>query len=210
MLISLQKNFIFIANLKSASTSIEEALSPWCEISIRQSEYGKHMSYQKMCSTFSGLFKTYNLKHFFKFCVIRDPVDYCQSLYTSHKHVKFSKRSHLSTANISFHNFLNTWRKHNRKQLLPQCRRFKGRFGHYALDFCIDYHNFEADFKYVSDKLQLNLNELPTLNMSPKQSKKDIIISPADMDLIRHLFREDYAFINQNLPSPRVASVLKN
>ena len=209
MLISLQKKFIFIANLKSASTSIEEALSPWCEISLKQSEYGKHMSYQRMRSTFAGLFRKHNIKYFFKFCVIREPTDYCKSLYASHKHIKFTEYSNLSTANMSFHDFVNTWRKQNQKQFQPQCRRFKGRFGNYALNFCIDYNNFKEDFNYVIEKLQLSPINLPTLNMSQEQSKKDIAISPADEGLIRRLFKEDYAFIRRNLPSPKSASALK-
>lgn len=54
MLISLRKKFIFVANLKTASTAIEKQLRSVCEVAILQTRFGKHHGLDEIEKRFSG------------------------------------------------------------------------------------------------------------------------------------------------------------
>ena len=71
MLISLSKRFIFVANLKTASTAIEQALSPYSEISLNRAEWGKHSSLANIQAQFAWIFDIVKFEDFVIFGVIR-------------------------------------------------------------------------------------------------------------------------------------------
>jgi hypothetical protein len=57
MIISLRKKFIFVANIKVGSTSIERVLSSHAEISIPQVQFGKHMTLREIYNRFRWIFR---------------------------------------------------------------------------------------------------------------------------------------------------------
>jgi hypothetical protein len=90
MLISLDYKFIFVANLKSASTSIENALRPFCEIALIESRFEKHAPLSEIERRFSWIGDIIPWSDLFKVGVIRDPIDFIISIYNSHADPKFS------------------------------------------------------------------------------------------------------------------------
>ena len=76
MLLSLSKKFLFIANLKTASTAIERVLAPHCELRLTSSPFGKHQSFVEFAERFRWLLSVTAIEDLFIFGVIRDPVDF--------------------------------------------------------------------------------------------------------------------------------------
>ncbi|NES71262.1 MAG: hypothetical protein F6K24_41665, partial [Okeania sp. SIO2D1] len=79
MLIKYSGNnkFIFIANRKCASSSIEEsAIAKIADIRIKRSPLGKHLSMKEIYDRFNWIFEhqEFSLDKFFKWGIIRDPV----------------------------------------------------------------------------------------------------------------------------------------
>ena len=83
MLIGVKKRFVFVANSKTASTSIEKALVPHAEIQRGGGSNRKHIFLRAGLREYGFLFerKKYAADTFFKFGVMRDPVEWIQSWY---------------------------------------------------------------------------------------------------------------------------------
>ena len=104
-MIGLQRQFIFVANLKSASTAIEVALRPISQIAILAPGDIKHQPLGLTLTRFKWLLDRFELEKFLIFGVIRDPIDFVISLYNSHREEKFKGNNALYTANLSFDEF---------------------------------------------------------------------------------------------------------
>ena len=89
MLLSLSHKFIFVANLKSASTAIESAMGDKAEIKLSATKFGKHDGLSAISNKFAWIKRYIPYEEFFVFGVIRDPVDYLLSLYNSHQKPAF-------------------------------------------------------------------------------------------------------------------------
>jgi hypothetical protein len=138
MLISLKHKFIFVANLKTASSSIEICLRPFCEIAIPQTGYGKHSTLAEMERRFPWVFGYIQRPDFFVFSVLRDPVDYIVSIYNSHKKKEFIGFTHY-TDDKTFNEFYDSWKERRSWQLEPQSRRFVDSSGCVSIDYILDY-----------------------------------------------------------------------
>jgi hypothetical protein len=170
MLLSLTKKFLFIANLKSASTSIERVLSPHAEIRLVQSRFGKHQSFSEFSERFKWLLSCVNVRDLFVFGVMRDPADYVLSLYNSHRIEQFRNSPKLYTGNMDFSRFLAEWVPRNADQLRPQFARFIGMEGRVVANLIISYERLEEGLAIVADRLDVKeLRNLPLVNPSPSQ-----------------------------------------
>ena len=138
MLISLRKKFIFVANLKSASTAIEKQLRSVCEVAILQTRFGKHHGLADIERRFSWVFDYVPRDEMFIFGVIRDPVDFMISLYNFHRKEAFQGQPSY-TGEMSFDAFMDDWTRRNSWQCRPQSDRFRNRKGVFDLDYLIDY-----------------------------------------------------------------------
>lgn len=200
MILSRQKQFIFIANVKTASTSIETALKKYADIHVRTTRSGKHMSMREVENTFIQHWPVKYIGEaggYFKFGVIREPVSWFLSIYNSH-----SKRSFLGTpqytGDITVEDYLERlsggfsgiqW------QLRDQRLRFCNNRGELAIDYLIRYENLKTDFRYVNERLGLEVN-LPHANKSPEKA------CIADLEAstrkrIESLYAEDYRFYQE-------------
>src|ERR1700742_714787 len=94
MLLSLSRKFIFVANLKSASSTIEAAIADWAEIRLTQTRFGKHDGLTQISQKFVWAKRYVPYEEFFVFGVIRDPVDFLLSLYNSHNKSAFDGKQH--------------------------------------------------------------------------------------------------------------------
>lgn len=190
MLISLSHRFVFVANVKTASTSIEAALRPHAEIAISDTRFGKHIGLAEIERRFDFIFKRQPLSSFFVFAVVRDPVDMLVSVYSSHHKPEFKGYRHY-TGDLTFDQFLETFRKRQSWQLIPQAQRLRDRTGRLRMDYVIDFDRLDAQFQEVLSLIGLPPTPLPSFNESPD------VMSPADVPPetrahIAEAYRRDY------------------
>jgi hypothetical protein len=87
MLIGIERKFVFVANTKTASTSIETALAPVSEIAFKGSPQRKHVSLHAAIEAHPEIFAQPGQwpRFFFKFGVMRDPLDWIGSWFRYRK-----------------------------------------------------------------------------------------------------------------------------
>ncbi|CAI8296400.1 MAG: Uncharacterised protein [Hyphomonas sp. TMED17] len=102
MLISISKRFLFIANSKTASTSLSKALRPYAEIERQGSPDRKHVSMGAVLDHYKFLFELppFAPDTFFRFGVIRDPLDWIHSWYRYRQRAKGTRLKASSTQDI--------------------------------------------------------------------------------------------------------------
>lgn len=194
MIISVEKKFIFVANLKTASTSIESSLRPHGDIVVRRSELGKHLPFSDIQSRFSWLFNAIPEENFFKFGVIRDPLGYMLSLYRSHRDDKFKGNEKLYTGGMSFDEFLEKWVPKNSGQVQPQAYKFIDKNGFLALDKVLLYENIEKSFSETMYSIGLHDIKLPKMNVSPET---DVEVTEYAKQWVKSHFEKDYKVIQE-------------
>lgn len=198
MLLSLSHKFIFIANLKTASSSIERILGGAAEVALRRTEHGKHDTLTQISHKFPWVRKYVPYDEFFVFGVLRDPVDFLLSLYNSHNKEAFDGMPH-STKDKPFGEFLSTWCLRN-WQARPQSARFRDEHGRFRTSHVIDFATLEDEFAHIQERLELSPKELPTTNVSPSvMTRADL--SADDLEKIAVIYADDYALLKNR---PRV------
>lgn len=198
MLLSLNKKFLFIANLKTASTSIERVLAPHCELRLTQSNHGKHQSFVEVAERFRWLLGVANVEDLFVFGVVRDPVDFVISLYNSHKREQFKDNAKLYTGDMDFARFLSQWVPKNADQLKNQYVRFISTEGRLITNLLISYDKLSEGLAIVAERLGVpELTQLPQANKSPQGlGRKDL--TQEQLDWIEQRFRRDKEFIDRH------------
>ncbi|HWA89245.1 MAG TPA: sulfotransferase family 2 domain-containing protein [Rhizomicrobium sp.] len=198
MLLSLNKKFLFIANLKTASTSIERVLAPHAELRLTQSQYGKHQSFVEFAERFRWLLGVAGVEDLFVFGVIRDPVDYVLSIYNSHKREQFKENQRLYTGDMDFARFITQWVPRNADQLKNQYLRFISAEGRLITNLLISYDKLDKGLELVADRLGIpELTKLPRANTSPEGAKR-ADLTQEQIDWIDQRFRKDKEFIDRH------------
>ncbi len=197
MMISLSRSFVFVANLKSASTSIEQVLKPYSEIAIEESRLGKHAPIRLILARYDWLFRERNLEEFFVFGVIRDPASYMVSLYNSHADERFSGDETLYTGRMSFDDFLSTWVPRHYSQAQPQFEKFVDEQGFLAVDFLIDFDRLSDGLETVARRTGIDaLRNITQENRSQTRIEVDNLSSRHHKWIFNH-FRQDYRLLQQ-------------
>ncbi|MGB3405208.1 MAG: sulfotransferase family 2 domain-containing protein [Microcoleaceae cyanobacterium] len=208
MLINLSaknpKPFIFIANTKTASTSIEDMLGKYCHIKISRcgSAGLKHMSYSGVKKNFKFIFRNnkFSIDRFYKFGVFRDPVDWTISWfnYRSREELSESKKTDKSkkyTGDISFDKFVDEVVQG--KVITCQSKKFVDENSKNAMDFIIRYEYLEEDLANVIEMLNFpDELKLPHQNKSDniRIEKKDL--STKTVAKLKNYFEDDYKFLD--------------
>lgn len=106
MLIGVRKRFVYAANTKTASTSIEFALSAHAEIICGGGPARKHMSLGGVEKEYWFVFQNpkLNFESFFRFGVMREPISWINSWY---RYRRENKVASPLPATMSFEDF---WR----------------------------------------------------------------------------------------------------
>ena len=197
MLLSLTKKFLFIANLKTASTSIERVLGPHSEIRLTQSRFGKHQSFSEFAERFRWLLNVANVNDLFIFGVMRDPVDHVLSLYNSHRVEQFRNSPKLYTGNMDFAQFISDWVPKNIDQLRPQHSRFTSAEGRLVANLLISFEKLETGMAILAERLQIKeLLSLPKSNPSPPGITRSEL-RPDQLSWIESKFERDREFIEK-------------
>lgn len=194
MLISLRYNFIFVANLKTASTSIEDALKEYSDISILRSEWGKHISISDIQQHYKYVIDRIGFENFFKFGIIRHPEDYLKSLYLSHTHDKFKNNPRLYTGNLNFEQFIYLWGEANKGQMRPQYTRFIDNKGNILINYIIKYDDLNEQLLNILKIIGIPAIKFDKKNVSPK---KNIKIEDSTLKYIRKYYDMDYYIYNK-------------
>jgi len=198
MLLSLTKQFLFIANLKTASTSIERILSPHAEIRLLQANFGKHQTFVEFAERFRWILSCTSVSDLFIFGVIREPVDFVLSLYNSHRRDQFKDNPKLYTGGLDFDGFISEWVPKNNDQLKNQYLRFLGSEGRLVTNLLISYGKLDSGLEIVAEKLGVpDLTKLPRTNTSPQGLKREDL-TREQVDWIEKRFRKDIEFIEHH------------
>ncbi|MBV9991199.1 MAG: hypothetical protein JOZ72_07880 [Alphaproteobacteria bacterium] len=198
MLLSLNKKFLFIANLKTASTSIERVLSNHCELRLTQSNHAKHQTFIEFAERFKWMLSLTNVEDLFVFGVIRDPVDFVLSLYNSHKREQFKENPRLYTGDMDFARFITQWVPRNADQLKNQYLRFVSTEGRLITNLLISYDKIDAGLEMVANRIGVpELTKLPRANASPSGMKRDEL-TREQIEWIEARFRRDREFIDRH------------
>jgi hypothetical protein len=198
MLISLKRKFIFVANLKTASSAIETVLKPLADIAIADSQFGKHLPFSSIEERFAWIFECVPRREMFIFGVMREPVDFLVSLYNFHSRADFKfMRPELHTGGMDFDAFLSRWCTDNRDQIEPQHRKFLDRDGHIAPNLIVSYPRLKEGLAYVADRIDAPaLRTMPTINVS------DHVLSRRELTVEQHAwiaetFADDQRFLER-------------
>jgi hypothetical protein len=198
MLLSLTKKFLFIANLKTASTSIERVLAPHAELRLTQSQFGKHQSFVEFAERFRWLLGVAGVEDLFIFGVIRDPVDFVLSIFNSHRREQFKDNPRLYTGGMDFARFVSQWVPRNADQLKNQYLRFISSEGRLITNLLISYDKLDSGLEIVAGRLGVpDLTKLPRANASPDGLKREDL-SQEQIDWIEQRFRKDREFIERH------------
>ena len=197
MLIGVKKRFVFIANSKTASTSIEHSLVGQAEIQRGGGPQRKHIYLRDALPEYDFLFGRdgYGIESFFTFGVMRDPVSWIQSWY---RYRCGNKVESPLPAGMSFGEFwaLNDW---NRTMLqgVPRLQSyfFTDKAGAPIVDYIIPYSQLADHFTTICEGLGIK-SPLQSKNVS-KVKGREIAIAPELAEEMRTFYAEDYALMAQ-------------
>jgi hypothetical protein len=196
MLISLDRKFIFVANLKTASTAIESVLRSTSEIALVESRFDKHLPLNLIEERFFWIFSMIPRDAFFVFGVMRNPIDRMVSLFNSHSDDKFIG-SDLYTGNIGFDQFISEWTVRHPDQIEKQFLRFLNSAGNIAANYIISYDNLVDGLSFIASLIQFpELLEINRENVSNKRLKISDL-SLKHLTWISNMFYHDFVFIER-------------
>ena len=198
MLISFTHKFIFIANVKTASSAIEELLMRHAQIAIRQTKFGKHDTLSQISQKFLWIRRYVPYSDFFVFGVVRDPVEWALSLYNSHTKPEFDGLPY-STKDVPFSRFLREG-VNTRWQMRRQRQFFMDEHERFRTSHVIDYANLADELPILCERLGMACPGLRPVNVSPSALTPDRL-DPADVEFIRDWYATDYEFMRDR---PRV------
>jgi hypothetical protein len=191
MLIGVTKRFVFIANSKAGSTSIESVLSEHAEIRLSGSPQQKHMAWRNVRKKYASLFDQPDCapETFFRFGVVRDPVEWALSWYTYRR----SRKKGGIPAGTTFEAFWKTpdWIKNK-----SQRAHFVDEDGVCRFDLILPLEALGDTFPVLSRALGVNHGIVPVKN----RSKEGLPRSDIPEQLIREInehYRDDLVFYKE-------------
>lgn len=197
MLIGSRHRFIFVANTKSASTAIERALKPHAEIHHGGTPARKHIALAAALEEYADLFARPGMgaEAFFKFGVMRDPVDWIGSWFRYRK--RKGARNPLPPA-MSFAEFWargdwNIIRRDGRRNL--QHRLFTAADGTVLADVIIPYHRLAELFPTIC--AHLGVRAAPERRNVSREPAETVEIPPRLREELRDFYAEDYALFER-------------
>jgi len=196
MLIGLEKKFVFVANTKTASTSIETALAPLAEITLGGNPARKHVSLHDAITGHPEIFTQPGQwpRFFFKFGVMREPLDWIGSWF---RYRKSNRVESPLPPDMSFDEF---WERQDwnfrRADGSPYLQRhmFCGPQGKVLTDVIIPYQRLPEMFSDLCASLGV-ATSLPRENVSRLRAAETL--PPALEARLRDFYAEDYALFDR-------------
>ena len=206
MLIGVKKRFVFIANSKTASTSIESTLVTHAEIQRGGYSQRKHIYLRNALIEYDFLFgrKGFGIDRFFTFGVMRDPVDWITSWY---RYRKGNKVESPLPPKMSLAEFwaLNDWNR-SFPDGTPRLQRsfFTDANDNPIVDYIIPYEALDSHFAVICRALKVNA-PLREENVS---ALKEAEVPPALAEEMRAFYANDYA-LRAQIPQINAAGLAK-
>lgn len=177
-----ENKFIFIANTKCASTSIEASkIAKIADIRITDNNIKKHMPIREIHNRFDFIFEKYDFNDFFKFGIIRDPIDWVVSWFNFRSRVGLKNPNHPNhknyTGNMTFSEF---WHANKDKGFLsPQYHNFffANKNKNLGVNYLVRQESFIEDIEPIKEILQLD-----SLGINKKNKSTIKRISCEDVD----------------------------
>lgn len=192
MQVGFVKKFIFVANTKTASTSIEAALMPHSDIVRAGTPQRKHASLDEGIRTYPVIFNNphHRPERYFKFGVMRDPIDWIGSWYRyrSGNQVDSPLPRDMSFADFWAMKDWNIRRGNGSKNL--QRDMFTTPDGTLLADVIIPYAKVGEMFPEICRLLKIE-GPLPRKNVSRRTETG--VIPPELLAEMRAFYAEDYA-----------------
>lgn len=167
MLISLSKNLTFLAMPKAASTSIEMALFPHCDIAFINNPRVKHIRYRRYKRFILPYIDQSGFGPLETTCLFREPIDWLFSWYRYRARDKIKSKPQ-STANMSFDDF--TSRYMAEVEVISDIGRTSlfvaDQDGNPAVDHIYRYESLPAYGKFLEERFDAKFN-FEHLNKSP-------------------------------------------
>jgi len=197
MLISTGKRFIFVANTKTASTSIEHVLSRHADYRHEGSSQRKHIPLCEIEAAVPQLFAEAgnSLESYFCFGVMREPVEWIRSWF---RYRSGNKVESPLPASMTFADF---WKKRDwniqrsNGRVYQQSDMFNDRKGATITDVIIPYDRMDEYAAQIFGLLGVNYS-LPKKNVSVIREDND----PLDPGLIAEMhehYKTDYALYDR-------------
>lgn len=159
MLLSLDSRFVFVANTKSGSTSIEKILWRQSEVQIRRDPSLKHMGLETIDELFSPLLSQSGLalSDMFVFAVLREPVSWVTSWFNYRSRPKIDG-SPRSLADVEFPEFVERFVSQPRPPLGHQSQNFM--VGErLAVDALLDHARLPEAFGAIAGDLGRDISD---------------------------------------------------
>jgi hypothetical protein len=196
MIVSHKYKFIFIATPKTGTTSIHRALQRYVsndsDIVIDQTIAGKHQT----ALTIKKKLPQEQWDSYFKFGFVRNPFDWIASWYNFRSRNELSDsrhpKHHRWTGNISFEEFVT-----NPTELVNSPGDYIIDLqGKIIVDFVGKYENLDHDFGYICNRLGLPHIQLPSLNISKKNTNPYKMYTPSAWTAVESRFKRDLMLFN--------------
>ncbi len=169
MLISLSKKLTFLAMPKAASTSIEMALLPYCDIAFINNPRVKHIRYRRYKRFILPYIDQSGFGPLETTCLFREPIDWLFSWYRYRSRDKI-KAKPQSTANMSFEEFATRYMAEDASvHDIGRTSRFvMDHDGKPAVDHVYRFESLRAYTKFLEARFEEKF-DFAHLNESPKQ-----------------------------------------
>ncbi len=166
MIISIERNFAFLAMTKAASTSIETVLSPHADVIFQQDSRFKHMSARKFRRFMQPYLRNMGHDSIETHCVFRDPIDWLHSWYCYRARPGIIGKPE-STAKVTFEKFVIDYlaKPEQSKGIGRPARFVTDRNGELIVDHIFLYDDLPKFIDFLENRFDTKL-ELPKLNVS--------------------------------------------
>ncbi len=190
MLISIKSKIAFLAMTKTASTSIETALFPYCDMAYYGNSRIKHISYRRFNRFVRPYLDNLGYRDIETTCLIREPLSWLHSWYRYRTRPAISAQPQ-STAGLSFDEFAALYMAGSplTKGVGRPSKFVSDKDGQPAVDHLFKYENLPAFQKFMEERLQEPLF-FERLNESPA---RELALSPATKAQLESFFAPEYA-----------------
>jgi hypothetical protein len=197
MLIGVRKRFVFVANSKTASTSIEQALVAHAEIQRGGTPQRKHIPLREALGEYDFLFGRpgFGIETFFTFAVLRDPIDWIGSWF------RYRRGNTVASPLPPEMTFAEFWARRDWNFRLPDGQpRLQSQFvtdaqGRVMADYLIPHADLQTHFQRIAKGLGLPA-ALERLNVSHLSA--ETLDIPDDLRAeLRAFYAADYALIDR-------------
>jgi hypothetical protein len=204
MLLSLEKNFIFIHIPKTAGSSITRALRPW-SLKPKLTQWRRLLSHLPVReapekANFNQHDRASWLRHklpdplydgAFKFAVVRNPFDLVVSNY-HHLRSRTSRRRHRQAQSWDFKTFLHYLERKNRLARIDQTSWISDRHGHLIVDEVLRFEALAEHFDGLVERLDLPGDvTLPRANVNAPFDYRTHYDDEAK-SIVRRLYARDF------------------